>query len=100
MLSSAFNAAILAMSLFTSTISASPTWGQPKWPQHPNPRSQSPNLSNLKMPENSLPTPTGLQLKFVGLGIGTQNYTCSANGTATPASIGALGKFLSALFHY
>ncbi|KAF2185985.1 hypothetical protein K469DRAFT_707167 [Zopfia rhizophila CBS 207.26] len=91
MLSSTLSAAVMALSLLTSAVTAVPTWGPP-W-GHPDPRAgQTPNLSRLKMPQNTLPPPTGLQLKFVGLGLGTQNYTCGSDGTAQPGSNGAVAK--------
>lgn len=55
----------------------------------------TPNLQKLMaiMPKSGLPTPDGLQLKFVGLGIGTQNYTCTTGvPTAEPGTTGAVGK--------
>jgi hypothetical protein len=45
------------------------------------------------MPISPLPTPDGLDLKYVVLGIGTQNYTCTGvDEDSIPASIGAVGK--------
>ncbi|KAA8621981.1 repeatdomain containing protein [Pyrenophora tritici-repentis] len=45
------------------------------------------------MPANALPSPSGLKLKFVVLGVGTQNYTC-ASGTESdaPSTSGALAR--------
>ncbi|KAF2790867.1 hypothetical protein K505DRAFT_250236 [Melanomma pulvis-pyrius CBS 109.77] len=67
----------------------------PSWPQYGRPTPRGVALSNLakKMPNNTLPSPGALQLKFVGLGIGTQNYTClTGNATAEPGTTGALAK--------
>ncbi|OCL11230.1 hypothetical protein AOQ84DRAFT_361733 [Glonium stellatum] len=78
--------ALCAISLLTLPTSASP-WGKP-WPK---PRGDPTTLSRLVMPSSTLPPPTGLVLKFVGLGIGTQNYTCATpSSIAVPASDGAL----------
>ncbi|KAI0573218.1 DUF3455 domain-containing protein [Pyrenophora tritici-repentis] len=42
------------------------------------------------MPRSSLATPSG-QLKYVALGLGTQNYTCEiGNESATPGTTGAM----------
>ncbi|KAK7178305.1 hypothetical protein PSPO01_15646 [Paraphaeosphaeria sporulosa] len=56
----------MAIAAFTSTVNA--------FPQQPGVTS----LSTLakKMPTNTLLVPTRLELKYVLLGIGTQNYTC------------------------
>lgn len=44
------------------------------------------------MPKSDLPTPYGLRLKYVLLGVGTQNYTCQAgNEDAAPGTTGAKG---------
>ncbi|KIY73263.1 hypothetical protein CYLTODRAFT_440074 [Cylindrobasidium torrendii FP15055 ss-10] len=42
------------------------------------------NASAAVLPASSLPAPTG-PFKYVGLGIGTQNYTCSDSGAYTSA---------------
>ncbi|KAF2203164.1 hypothetical protein GQ43DRAFT_367510 [Delitschia confertaspora ATCC 74209] len=45
------------------------------------------------MPENTLPPPGDLQLKYVVLGIGTQNYTCvTSDSSSVPVSIGAIAN--------
>ncbi|KAF2812758.1 uncharacterized protein BDZ99DRAFT_384061 [Mytilinidion resinicola] len=42
------------------------------------------------MPNNTLPGPTGLVLKYILLGLGTQNYTCATPGSsAAPGTTGA-----------
>lgn len=73
----------MAVAAFTSTVDALPQW----------PRATT-SLSNLakKIPANTLPAPTG-ELKYVLLGVGTQNYTClTGNATAAPDTTGATGK--------
>ena len=58
-------------------------------PAHPpvNPLSK---LASV-MPQSSLATPAG-QLKYVVLGLGTQNYTCaSGDELAAPGTTGATG---------
>lgn len=54
-----------------------------------------PTLSGLPSP------PSSLSLKYIGLGLGTQNYTCnptssSSTSSTTPASIGALATLYDA----
>ncbi|KAF2643684.1 hypothetical protein P280DRAFT_214664 [Massarina eburnea CBS 473.64] len=53
------------------------------------------NLNTLAgiLPQSDLPKPDGLELKYVLLGIGTQNYTCTTgNATAAPGTTGAVAK--------
>lgn len=84
MLFPTLSTAMLALSLFTSSAAA--------WPQRP----RSPTVDALlaKMPQNTLPAPSpDLKLKYVLLGIGTQNYTClTGNETAPPDTTGAVAK--------
>lgn len=42
----------------------------------------------------SLPAPTGMTLKALTLGRGTQNYTCAPGSTAAPVAIGAVAELL------
>ncbi|KAF1931190.1 uncharacterized protein M421DRAFT_90280 [Didymella exigua CBS 183.55] len=52
-------------------------------------------LSKLQalMPTSALPAPDGLQLKYVVLGIGTQNYTClTGDENAAPGTTGATAQ--------
>ncbi|KAL5409199.1 hypothetical protein PMIN04_011130 [Paraphaeosphaeria minitans] len=84
MLFPTFSTVVMALLAFTSTVDALP----------PRPGSTN-SLSNLakKMPANTLPAPTGLELKYVLLGVGTQNYTClTNNATAEPDTTGATAK--------
>lgn len=84
MLFSTLSTAVMALSLFTSSGYA--------WPKQPRTNGLS-NLAKM-MPANTLPAPTGLELKYVLLGMGTQNYTCTpGNDTAAPGTTGAVGKF-------
>ncbi|CBY01282.1 hypothetical protein IAQ61_003103 [Plenodomus lingam] len=50
------------------------------------------DLSKLAkyFPKSALPAPDGQQLKYVVLGIGTQNYTCGSDENAAPGTTGAL----------
>lgn len=83
MLIPSLSALLVALNLLTSSVNAWPQWSKPTC------------LSNLasKMPQNTMPAPTGLELKYVLLGLGTQNYTCTTgNETAEPGTTGALGK--------
>jgi hypothetical protein len=60
------------------------------------PASDLSKLATL-MPTSALPAPAG-QLKYVVLGLGTQNYTCtSGSPDAAPGTTGALGKILKFL---
>ncbi|KAF2439310.1 hypothetical protein P171DRAFT_120590 [Karstenula rhodostoma CBS 690.94] len=82
MLFPTFSTAVMAVAALTSTVDALPQW----------PRATS--LSNLakKIPANTLPVPTG-ELKYVLLGVGTQNYTClTGNATDAPDTTGATAK--------
>ncbi|OJI98759.1 hypothetical protein ASPVEDRAFT_25610 [Aspergillus versicolor CBS 583.65] len=53
---------------------------------------------SVYFPESTLPAPSkGLELKFVTVGRGTQNYTCPANNnTAKPKAIGATANLFDA----
>ena len=83
MLFSSLSTAVMALALLVPSAMA--------WPQYP----RATNLDGLsaKMPQNTLPQPTNLKLRYVLLGIGTQNYTClSGNDTAAPDTTGAVAK--------
>jgi hypothetical protein len=52
------------------------------------------DLSELakQIPQSALPVPSS-QLKYVVLGLGTQNYTCiSGNESDVPGTVGAVGE--------
>lgn len=88
-----FTSAVLALSAVHG-VTAAPTYPHP--PKQPKPY-VVPSLDRLQaiMPKSTLPTPDGLQLKFVGLGIGTQNYTCTTGvPTSEPGTTGAVGESL------
>ena len=56
------------------------------------------NVSSLadSIPASALPCPDGLELKYLLLGTGTQNYTClSGDEGQTPESAGAIGEWIS-----
>jgi hypothetical protein len=80
---------VVAMSALVPSVSALPTSDAQL-----EPRYAIPNLAKLQamMPKSTLPSPDGLQLKFVGLGIGTQNYTCGDDPNKEPGTTGATGK--------
>jgi hypothetical protein len=83
MLFSSLSTAAMALAFFAPSVSA--------WPQFP--RATTLDTLAAKMPQNTLPAPTGLKLKYVLLGIGTQNYTClTGNATAAPDTTGAVAK--------
>lgn len=68
--------------------------GPPPAPREPIyvPSRKLDNLAKL-FPQSSLTSPENLDLKYVVLGIGTQNYTCaSSNDSVVPGTTGAYGK--------
>ncbi|KAH7412333.1 hypothetical protein DE146DRAFT_275877 [Phaeosphaeria sp. MPI-PUGE-AT-0046c] len=87
MLATTLSTAVSAIALFATSTSALPWPG--KQPAAYTPASDLSKLAAL-MPTSDLPVPDG-QLKYVVLGIGTQNYTCtSGNPEAAPGTTGAL----------
>lgn len=54
--------------------------------------------SQVLPPNSTLPAPlSNLTLKYIALGLGTQNYTCaSSSSNATPVAIGALANLYDA----
>ncbi|KAF2258943.1 hypothetical protein CC78DRAFT_89080 [Lojkania enalia] len=86
-----FSVIVVALSAFTGSVIAVPTYGKPQPQPH-----QPGSLTSLakKAPKSDLPAPpAGLVLKFVGLGLGTQNYTClTGDETVAPGTTGALAK--------
>ncbi|KAH7082529.1 hypothetical protein BKA63DRAFT_395547, partial [Paraphoma chrysanthemicola] len=74
---------VLSVALFSASSVALP------WPgkQTYTPTSNLSKLAKL-VPESDLPIPDG-QLKYVVLGIGTQNYTCTGSPDAAPGTTGA-----------
>lgn len=92
MLGSTLLTSIAAISLFTTSTCALPH--PSKQPATYTPASDLSKLAKL-MPKSSLPAPEG-ELKYVVLGLGTQNYTCtSGNPSAAPGTTGAVGKHSS-----
>lgn len=93
MLSTSFTSALAALAVFSASVTALPP---PPGPGRPGIKyTPAKNLDKLAkdMPLNGLPAPDG-QLKYVVLGVGTQNYTCTTgNADAAPGTTGALGKF-------
>jgi hypothetical protein len=83
------SAAISALLLLATSANARPT--KPAKLAY-TPASNLEKLAKL-MPTSALPAPEGLQLKYVLLGIGTQNYTCTTGDeNAAPGTTGASGK--------
>ncbi|KAL5117054.1 Aminodeoxychorismate lyase [Pleosporales sp. CAS-2024a] len=88
--------AVSAIALFTTATHALPPPPPPP-PQPgvkpPGPYMPATNLNNLAklMPISALPVPNSqLQLKYVVLGLGTQNYTCTTgNPSVAPGTTGA-----------
>lgn len=81
--------AVSALLLLATSVDARPT--KPANKAY-TPASNLDKLAKL-MPTSALPAPEGLKLKYVLLGIGTQNYTCtSGDENAAPGTTGASGK--------
>ncbi|KAH8712077.1 hypothetical protein GQ44DRAFT_625756 [Phaeosphaeriaceae sp. PMI808] len=79
--------AVSAIALFSASTNALP-WLQAQSKAY-TPASDLSNLAKL-MPTSALPVPDG-ELKYVVLGIGTQNYTCTTgNPSAVPGTTGAV----------
>jgi hypothetical protein len=58
-----------------------------------HPRSSKKNsIASLEQPASDLPAPDGLTLKYLALGIGTQNYSCAAtvDSSSAPVAVGAI----------
>ena len=85
------SATVSVLGLLASSVSALPA----KKAQTYTPASNLDRLAKL-MPKSALPAPDGLQLKYVVLGVGTQNYTCATGDeSAAPGTTGATGTFSS-----
>jgi hypothetical protein len=83
------SAIMSVLGLLASSVNALPA----KKAQIYTPASNLDKLAKL-MPKSALPAPDGLQLKYVVLGIGTQNYTCATDDeNAAPGTTGATGTF-------
>ena len=82
------SATVSALALIAGSVNALPT----KQTQTYTPAKNLDRLAKL-MPKSALPAPDGLKLKYVVLGIGTQNYTCATGDeNAAPSTTGATGK--------
>jgi hypothetical protein len=87
MLFSAITTAFLLAA--SATAAALPRPGKP---QQYTPARNLNKLAKL-FPQSALQAPDGMDLKYVVLGIGTQNYTCSTpDESVTPGTTGAFGK--------
>lgn len=81
------SATVTALALLAGSVTALPTKQMTYTP--------AANLDKLAklMPKSNLPTPDGLQLKYVVLGVGTQNYTCLTDDeNAAPGTTGATAE--------
>jgi hypothetical protein len=86
-------AAASALTLLTGSVTGLALPGKQVY----TPSGNEQNLAKLQalMPKSALPAPDALQLKYVLLGIGTQNYTClTGDENAAPGTTGATGKSL------
>ncbi|KAI8930779.1 hypothetical protein NX059_011806 [Plenodomus lindquistii] len=63
------------------------------WAQYSSPKyTPARNLDKLAkhFPTSALPAPEGQELRYVVLGVGTQNYTCGSDENAAPGTTGAV----------
>ncbi|KAJ4332839.1 hypothetical protein N0V87_008052 [Didymella glomerata] len=84
-------AAASALTLLTGPVNGLALPGKQVY----TPSGNEQNLAKLEalMPKSALPAPEGLQLKYVLLGIGTQNYTClTGDENAAPGTTGATAQ--------
>lgn len=80
------SATLSALALLASSVNAWPT------KQTYTPASNVDKLAKY-FPKSALPAPDGLTLKYVVLGLGTQNYTCATSDeNAAPGTTGATGE--------
>lgn len=89
------SATVATLALLAGSVDALPA-------KHQAPYTPAANLDKLVklMPKSALPAPDGLQLKYVVLGIGTQNYTCATDDeNAAPGTTGATGEISPSLHH-
>jgi hypothetical protein len=78
----------LSLSLLSLLATAVTSVALPKHSKYP-----SSNCLTLTLPPCALPPPNGTVLKYVALGLGTQNYTCATpQSTAVPAANGAIAQ--------
>jgi hypothetical protein len=86
----------MLFSTFTMVLAFAASASALPWPGKPTTYSPASNLDKLAklFPQSTLPYPdASLDLKYVVLGIGTQNYTCtSGDPNAVPGTTGAFGK--------
>jgi hypothetical protein len=92
---------VSALAILATSVNALPQPPSPPSPPAPPPGRPGPpyevakDLSKLAtlMPQSTLPAPVG-DLKYVVLGVGTQNYTCAtSDDTTKPVALGATGKY-------
>jgi hypothetical protein len=98
-----FSGAFLALATLAPVINALPAPGLAQNQPRANGNNGAQDLSKLAkyLPVSNLPKPdASLKLKFVGLGVGTQNYTCGSDKKAAPGTTGALGKLPVIIFHF
>lgn len=84
---------MLFSTITAAILFATTTVALPKPPPKPTTYAPSKDLSNLAKlyPQSALPAPDGQELKYVLLGIGTQNYTCATSDDSTvPGTTGAV----------
>ncbi|KAF2720826.1 hypothetical protein K431DRAFT_285520 [Polychaeton citri CBS 116435] len=82
---------LLGLSVLLASASCLPH--NPRWSSH----TPAIPLSEVDNSSNALPDPESLDydLKYIALGLGTQNYSC-ANGASAPAAVGALARLFDA----
>ena len=82
--------AITTALLFAASAAAA-ALPRPGKPQQYTPARSLNNLAKF-FPQSARQAPVDLDLKYVVLGIGTQNYTCGSDESAAPGTTGAFGK--------
>ena len=85
---------LLLVGSFLSSALAAPTAKYPPKPKHmPKPKGKNNGISLVELqtaqPLNGLVSNSNVTLKYAGLGVGVQNYSC-ASTTSAPKSIGAI----------
>jgi hypothetical protein len=87
MVAIALSTVVSALALFGNSANALPRWVNNNIGEY----QPAKDLSVLVLPQSGLDAPTET-LKYVLLGLGTQNYTCAGVATDAPVSIGAKGE--------
>jgi len=86
--------------LFTTLLTVPSILALPHWPptlHHRSTTTKSTPTFTPTLPTSTLPAPpSGLALKYIALGLGTQNYSCPSTTSTPPLAIGALATLYDA----